>query len=140
MPQIIKITSNPLDAASVQSLIDAVSAPGDGGLVVFLGVVRDTARGKRIRYLEYEAYTEMAEQQMATIAFEVEQRWATDHVAMVHRIGRLEIGECSVAIVVACPHRAEAFAASQYCIDTLKSTVPIFKKEIAESGEEWVEG
>jgi molybdopterin synthase catalytic subunit len=82
----------------------------------------------------------MALEQMRTIAAEVESRWATDHLAMVHRIGRMEIGECSVVVAVACPHRAEAFAACQYAIDTLKARVPIFKKEVLEDGEEWVEG
>lgn len=140
MAAIIKITHEPLDAALVQSLIETVSQPNDGGIVTFEGVVRDTARGKRVRYLEYDAYPEMAVQEMAAIAAEVGRRWATDHLAIVHRLGRMEIGECSVVIVVACAHRAEAFAACQYAIDTLKSTVPIFKKEVAEDGEEWVEG
>ena len=98
------------------------------------------ARGKRVRYLEYDAYPEMAEQQMASIAAEVERRWHTGNVALVHRIGQLEIGECSVVVVVACPHRGEAFEACRYAIDTLKTTVPIWKKEVAEDGEEWVEG
>ena len=140
MTAYIAITSDPLDSASVQSLIESVPEHSDGGMVVFLGIVRDTARGKRIRYLEYDAYGEMAEQEMAAIAREVERRWATNHLAMVHRVGRIEVGECSVAIIVACEHRAEAFAACQYAIDTLKSTVPIFKKEVAEDGESWVEG
>jgi molybdopterin synthase catalytic subunit len=108
--------------------------------VIFQGVVRDNARGKRVRYLEYDAYPEMAEQQMASIAAEVERRWHIGNVALVHRIGRLEIGECSVVVVVACPHRGEAFEACRYAIDTLKTTVPIWKKEVAEDGEEWVEG
>jgi molybdopterin synthase catalytic subunit len=140
MAAIIKVTQDPLDDAARQSLIEAVCRPSDGGIVVFLGVVRDSSHGKQIRYLEYDAYVEMAEQEMSAIAAEVTRRWATDHVAMVHRIGRLEIGECSVMIVVACPHRAEAFAACQYAIDTLKSTVPIWKKEIGLDGEEWVDG
>jgi molybdopterin synthase catalytic subunit len=82
----------------------------------------------------------MAEQQMSQIAAEVEARWEDATVAMVHRIGRLEIGECSVVVAVACPHRGEAFEACRYAIDTLKSTVPIWKKEIYADGEEWVEG
>jgi molybdopterin synthase catalytic subunit len=131
MAAVVKITRDPLDDATHAS---------DGGVVTFEGVVRDHARGKRIRYLEYDAYPEMAEERMAAIAAEVEQRWQTDHVAIVHRIGRLEIGECSVVVIVACPHRAEAFEACRYAIDTLKTTVPIWKKEVAEDGEEWVEG
>ena len=140
MAAIVKITREPLDDAAVNALVQSVSHPEVGGIVTFLGVVRDHARGKRVRYLEYDAYPEMAEQQMATIAAEVERRWQTDRVALVHRIGRLEIGECSVVVVVACPHRAEAFDACRYAIDTLKANVPIWKKEVAEDGEEWVEG
>ena len=140
MASIIDITPDPLDASAIRSLVESISLPSDGGIVVFEGVVRDNARGRSVRYLEYDAYPEMALEQMRAIASEVESRWATDHLAMVHRIGRMEIGECSVVVAVACPHRAEAFAACQYAIDTLKARVPIFKKEILEDGEEWVEG
>ena len=140
MPAIVRITRDPLDAQAVRALEEAVTTSGDGGVVTFQGVVRDNARGKQVRSLEYDAYIEMAEQQMAQIAAEVEARWEDATVAMVHRIGRLEIGECSVVVVVACPHRGEAFEACRYAIDTLKSTVPIWKKEIYTDGEEWVEG
>jgi len=140
MAAIVKITRDPLDEAAVTTLVRSLADPADGGVVIFQGVVRDNARGKRVRYLEYDAYPEMAEQQMAAIAAEVERRWHTGNVALVHRIGRLEIGECSVVVVVACPHRSEAFEACHYAIDTLKTTVPIWKKEVAEDGEEWVEG
>jgi molybdopterin synthase catalytic subunit len=122
------------------TLIGAVSHPGVGGIVVFEGVVRDNARGKQIRYLEYEVYPEMAEQQIRTIIAEAERRWGVERVAVAHRFGRLEIGEASVIIVVAAPHRAEAFDACRYIIDTLKTTVPIWKKEVASNGEEWIEG
>jgi molybdopterin synthase catalytic subunit len=117
-----------------------VNDPGAGGIVVFEGVVRDNARGKQIRYLEYDVYPEVAIQQIRKIIAEAEKRWNVDHVAVAHRIGRLEIGEASVIIVVATPHRAEAFEACRYIIDTLKTTVPIWKKEVAMNGEEWVEG
>ena len=140
MAAVIKITRDPLDDAAVRELVCAATHASDGGVVTFEGVVRDHARGKRIRYLEYDAYPEMAEERMTAIATEVAARWQTDHVAIVHRIGRLEIGECSVVVVIACPHRAEAFDACRYAIDTLKTTVPIWKKEVAEDGEEWVEG
>jgi molybdopterin synthase catalytic subunit len=140
MAAIVKITRDPLDEAAVTTLVRSLADPADGGIVIFQGVVRDNARGKRVRYLEYDAYPEMAEQQMASIAAEVERRWHIGNVALVHRIGRLEIGECSVVVVVACPHRGEAFEACRYAIDTLKTTVPIWKKEVAEDGEEWVEG
>jgi molybdopterin synthase catalytic subunit len=140
MPATIRITPDALDARAIRELEAAVTTSGDGGVVTFQGVVRDNARGKQVRSLEYEAYVEMAEQQMAQIAAAVEARWEASAVAMVHRIGRLEIGECSVVVAVACPHRAEAFEACRYALDTLKSTVPIWKKEIYTDGEEWVEG
>ncbi len=140
MAATVKITREPLDDDAVNALLHSLDDPGTGGIVTFQGVVRNNARGKRVRYLEYDAYPEMAEQEMARIVAEVERRWHTDHIAMVHRIGRLEIGECSVVVIVACPHRGEAFEACRYAIDTLKATVPIWKKEVAEDGEEWVEG
>ena len=133
----IQITREPLDR---NALVAAVTDPGAGGIVVFEGVVRDNARGKQVRYLEYDVYPEMAMQQIRQIISEAEKRWAVDRVAVAHRIGRLEIGEASVIIVVATPHRAEAFEACRYIIDTLKTTVPIWKKEVAMNGEEWVEG
>ena len=137
---IIQITREPLDDAFIRRLVGAVTYSGAGGIVTFEGVVRDNARGKTVRYLEYDAYPEMAEQELRRIAAEVTSRWQTEAIAIVHRIGRLEIGECSVVVVVACPHRAEAFDACRYAIDTLKASVPIWKKEVATDGEEWVEG
>jgi molybdopterin synthase catalytic subunit len=137
METLIQLTRDPLDR---DALVAAVSHPSAGGIVVFEGVVRDNARGKQVRYLEYDVYEEMAEQQIRTIAAEAERRWGVDRIAIAHRFGRLEIGEASVIIVVASPHRAEAFDACRYIIDTLKTTVPIWKKEVATNGEEWVEG
>ena len=137
MEPLIQITREPLDR---NALIASVADPGVGGIVVFEGVVRDNARGKQVRYLEYDVYPEMAVQQIREILAEAERRWNVDRVAVAHRIGRLEIGEASVIIVVATPHRAEAFEACRYIIDTLKTTVPIWKKEVAMNGEEWVEG
>ncbi len=137
MEPLIQITREPLDR---NALIAAVSHPSVGGIVVFEGVVRDNARDKQIRYLEYDVYPEMAIQQIRTIVAEAEGRWEVERVAVAHRIGRIEIGEASVLIVVATPHRVEAFDACRYIIDTLKTTVPIWKKEVATDGEEWVEG
>jgi molybdopterin synthase catalytic subunit len=137
MEPLIQLTHEPLHR---DALIAAVSHPGVGGIVVFEGVVRDHARGKQVRYLEYDVYAEMAEQQIRVIVAEAKQRWGIERVAVAHRFGRLEIGEASVIIVVASPHRAEAFEACRYIIDTLKTTVPIWKKEVATDGEEWVEG
>ncbi|HEV7127002.1 MAG TPA: molybdenum cofactor biosynthesis protein MoaE [Ktedonobacterales bacterium] len=136
----IHMTREPLDRPAIAALVEAVEHPSVGGIVVFEGTVRDQARGKRVRYLEYDAYPEMAEQEMSAIAREVERRWHTNRIVLVHRIGRLEIGEVSVVVAVACAHRAQAFQACHYAIDTLKATVPIWKKEVAEDGEEWVEG
>ena len=140
MDPIIRITREPLDDAAIRELERAVAHPSVGGIVTFQGVVRDHNKGKRIRYLEYEAYPEMAEREMTAIAAEVGRRWGTERVAMVHRVGRLEIGECSVVVIVACAHRGEAFDACRFAIDTLKASVPIWKKEVAEDGEEWIEG
>ncbi|MGI9059149.1 MAG: molybdenum cofactor biosynthesis protein MoaE [Ktedonobacteraceae bacterium] len=137
MEPLIQLTREPLDR---NALIAAVSDPAAGGIAIFEGVVRDNARGKQVRYLEYDLYPEMAEQQIRTIVAEAQRRWGVEHVAVAHRFGRLEIGEASVIIAVATPHRAEAFEACRYIIDTLKTTVPIWKKEVATNGEEWVEG
>lgn len=134
---LIQLTHEPLDR---NALIAAVSHPSVGGIAIFEGVVRDNARGKEVRHLEYDLYPEMAEQQIRIIIQEAAQRWGVEHVAVAHRFGRLEIGEASVIIVVATPHRAEAFEACRYIIDTLKTTVPIWKKEVATNGETWVEG
>lgn len=137
---LIRITREPLDSDAIRALEQAVTTAGAGGIVTFAGVVRDNARGKRVRSLEYDAYPEMAESEMARIAAEVARRWPESALAMAHRIGPLAIGECSVVVVAACPHRAEAFEACRYAIDTLKASVPIWKKEFYEDGEEWVEG
>jgi molybdopterin synthase catalytic subunit/molybdopterin converting factor small subunit len=137
MQPVIRLTREPLDR---DGLIDAVSSPECGGIVVFEGVVRNHARGKQVLYLEYEMYEEMAREQIQAIIHEAQQRWGVERVALAHRIGHLEIGETSVIIVVASPHRAEAFDACRYIIDTVKANVPIWKKEVATTGEEWVEG
>jgi molybdopterin synthase catalytic subunit len=112
----------------------------NGAVVTFCGVVRDNSGGRRTDYLVYDAYEEMAERKMAEIGAEVEERWDIRDIAMVHRVGRLEIGEISVLIAVASPHRAQAFEACHYAIDRLKEVVPIWKKEVGEDGTSWVEG
>ena len=137
MEPIIQLTREPLDR---NALVEAVTHASVGGIVIFEGVVRGNARGKQVRYLEYDAYIEMAKEQIRAIVAEAERRWGVEREAVAHRFGRLEIGETSVIIVVATPHRAEAFEACHYIIDTLKTTVPIWKKEVATDGEEWVEG
>jgi molybdopterin synthase catalytic subunit len=137
MRPLVQLTREPLDR---DALVAAVSHPSVGGIVVFEGVVRDNARGKQIRYLEYDVYQEMAELQIDSIIAEVRRRWGVERVAVAHRFGRMEVGEASVIIAVASPHRAEAFEACRYIIDSLKTTVPIWKKEVSINGEEWVEG
>src|SRR5689334_8881403 len=137
MEPFISITREPLDR---DALVATISHPSIGGIVVFEGVVRDNARGKQVCYLEYDVYEEMAVAQIRAIIAEAQQRWGIEHVAVAHRFGRLEIGETSVIIVVGSAHRREAFEASHYIIDTLKRTVPIWKKEVATDGEIWVEG
>ncbi len=124
---------------SLDELLAAVRSPGCGGIVTFIGVVRDHSRGQSIEHLEYEAYEPMAEAEMQRIAGEVRARWPGARIALTHRVGRLEIGEAAVMIAVAAPHRAEAFEACRYAIDTLKQSVPIWKKEFGTEGTSWVE-
>jgi molybdopterin synthase catalytic subunit len=114
--------------------------PADGAVCLFLGVVRNENGGRPVRHLEYEAYEEMALGLMERIAAETRQRWPVTDVRIVHRLGRLEIGETSVAVAVAAPHRGAAFEACRHAIDTLKATVPIWKKEFYADGAVWLEG
>lgn len=121
-------------------LHDVVRADRHGAVVTFCGVVRNHSGPRRTAYLEYEAYEEMAEREMAAIGAEVRRRWDAADIAIVHRVGRLAIGELSVLIAVASPHRGEAFEACRFAIDRLKESVPIWKKEVSEDGQVWVEG
>lgn len=130
------ISDRPLDEAEVAARVTGSDA---GGVVSFVGHVRDHARGRSIQYLEYEAYPEMAEREMEKISDEAAARWPGTRVAIAHRTGHLEIGDAAVVIVAAAPHRAEAFEACRFAIDTLKQTVPIWKKEVATDGEYWVD-
>ena len=117
----------------------AVDHPGAGGIAIFSGVVRNETAGRAVKFLEYEAHAPMAEAKMREIGQTIRARWSgVKRVAMLHRLGRLEIGESSVLIAVSAAHRAEAFAACQYAIDTLKQTVPVWKKEHFGDGEVWV--
>ena len=133
---IVELTSDPIDVAR---LIAHVNKPSNGGICTFLGVVRDNAEGRPVVKLGYEAYESMAVAQMQAIVEEAMQRWDLDAVALSHRTGELQIGEASVAIAVGAPHRAEAFKACRYIIDTLKTRVPIWKKEFFQDGAVWVE-
>ncbi len=130
-----RVTDGPIDLLAVQA---AVAHPGAGGLVLFTGVTRDNFGGRGVLRLEYEAYPEMAEPEMARIGAELAARWPGARVAMVHRTGRVDIGEASVAIAVSAPHRDEAYAASRFAIDELKARVPVWKKEFyADENAEW---
>jgi len=129
-------------------LVAAVSADtgdrdgtgGDGAVVTFLGLVRNHNVGRRVRYLEYEAYEPLALKVFRGIVGEASQRWPGTRLALHHRVGRLEIGEASVAIAAASAHRAEAFAACRYAIERVKQIAPIWKHEFFEGGDVWIEG
>ena len=124
---------------SPDAIAAAVDEPGAGGIVIFSGVVRNETGGRPVKFLEYEAHAPMAEVKMREIGETVRGRWPdVKRVAMLHRVGRLEIGEASVLIAVAAAHRGDAFEACRYAIDTLKQTVPVWKKEHFEDGEVWV--
>lgn len=131
------ITSAALD---LQALVDVVAAPGSGAVATFLGIVRDTNQGRRVLHLVYEAYEPLAERALQRILDEARDRWPSATLAVHHRIGRLAIGEASVAIAAASPHRADAFAACRYAIERVKQILPIWKHEYFEGGDVWIEG
>lgn len=133
----VSMVRNRIDASTI---LDRIKRPDDGAAVVFEGVVRNHTRGRKTLYLDYEAYEEMALRQMEQLAEQALQQFQIRDVALVHRLGRLEIGESSVLIVVASAHRAPAFDACRWLIDTLKRTVPIWKKEYFEDGAVWADG
>jgi len=130
-----RLTDEPIDVAAV---IREVSDPRAGGIATFIGTTRIESRGRTVHYLDYEAYSGMAEQVMAEIAEELKRQHDLCEVAITHRVGRVEIGGLSVVIAVSAPHRADALAACKEAIDTLKETVPLWKKEVYEGGEEWI--
>jgi molybdopterin synthase catalytic subunit len=123
-----------------QGVLEKVKRPEDGAAVLFDGVVRNNTRGRQTLFLDYEAYEEMALQQMDSLAVQAIEKFGVRDVAMVHRLGRLEVGETSVLIVVASAHRGPAFEACRWLIDTLKRTVPIWKKEHFVDGAVWADG
>lgn len=132
----VTITSGPIDVAAV---LDSVRSPRAGAVVLFLGTAREFTGPRRTASLEYECYGEMAEKKLAELAAQAEGRWPLTGCSLVHRIGPLPLGEASVAVAVSSPHRAEAFAAGQWLIDTLKQVVPIWKKENwADGTSDWV--
>jgi len=127
-------------AINTEEVLSRIKRPEDGAAVVFEGVVRDNTRGRRTLYLDYEAYEEMALKQMEGLAEQALRQFKVRDVAIIHRLGRLEIGETSVLIVVASAHRGPAFDACRWLIDTLKKTVPIWKKEYFTDGAVWADG
>ena len=130
----VALTRDPIDLAALHA-----TTPRDGALCLFAGVVRNENAGRPVSHLEYEAYEEMARPLMEEIAHETLQRWPVTRVEMIHRLGRLEIGDASVAVAVIAPHRDAAFAACRHAIDALKSRVPIWKKEHYADGAQWLE-
>lgn len=136
-PAIVQLTREPIPA---DALVSAAKQGEDGAVVVFDGIVRNNSRGRQTLYLDYEAYEEMATKQMNELARESITRFGVRHVAIVHRLGRLRVGETSVLIIVASAHRAQAYEASRWLIDTLKKTVPIWKKETFVDGAVWADG
>jgi molybdopterin synthase catalytic subunit/molybdopterin converting factor small subunit len=137
MPGEVRIVRERIDTEAV---VGRLKRPADGAAVIFDGVVRDNTRARRTLYLDYEAYEAMALKQMESLAEEARSRFGVRGASIVHRLGRLEIGETSVLIVVAAAHRGAAFEACRWIIDTLKKTVPIWKKEYFEDGAVWADG
>jgi len=135
--QYCTIVRNKIDVAG---FVEMLKKPEDGALVVFEGIVRNHSRGRRTQYLEYEAYEGMAVKQMDELVATAAAKFAIDEARVVHRLGRMEIGDTSVLIVVSSAHRAPAFDACRYLIDTLKKTVPIWKKEFFVDGAVWADG
>jgi len=133
----VVLTRERIDA---EKLVAAAKSGADGAVVVFEGIVRDNSRGRQTLYLEYEGYEELALKQMRALVGEATERFGVRDAQIAHRLGRLEIGETSVLIVVASAHRAQAFEACRWLIDTLKKTVPIWKKEIFVDGAVWAAG
>jgi molybdopterin synthase catalytic subunit len=135
---IFEITREPIDKLGLEKRLLTGAA---GAVVTFDGVVRDNTKGRRVTSLQYEAYEPMAVKEIRRIGDEIRERWPdVERVGVIHRFGPMQISESSVVIVITSPHRRVAFEACRYAIDRLKQTVPIWKKEIFEDGEEWVEG
>jgi molybdopterin synthase catalytic subunit len=136
VPQ-VAVTSASLDSEAIVALVDK---KGDGAVVTFVGLVRDHNQGRQVQFLEYEAYEALAIRALQRIVDEACELWPGARVAVHHRLGRLEIGEASIVIAAASPHRADAFAACRYTIERVKQIVPIWKREHFDGGEVWLEG
>jgi molybdopterin synthase catalytic subunit len=131
----IEITKDPI---STQPVIDRVKKTSHGAIVTFIGTARDNSEGKRVLYLEYETFSEMAEKKLKEICAEINDRWKIEDVDIVHRVGKIETGETVLVIAVGAAHRLEAFQACQYAIDRIKEIVPVWKKEFYENGSSWI--
>ncbi len=136
-PEICELVREPL---ARDDWLASLAGPADGAMVVFEGMARNHSRGRRVLRLEYEAYEEMARKQMRRLAGELRQRFGVSRVVMVHRLGRIEIGETSILIGVSSPHRRASFDACRYAIDAFKRSVPIWKKEFFEDESAWADG
>jgi molybdopterin synthase catalytic subunit len=132
-----RVTTDVLDP---RALVDIVAGPACGAVATFVGLVRDRNAGRRVLWIDYEAYEPLAHKAFAQIAREASERWPAVRLAIHHRVGRVAIGEASVAIAAASPHRAEGFAACRYAIERVKQMAPIWKHEHFEGGEVWIEG
>ena len=132
-----RLTREPID---IRKIADSLQRPEDGAVVLFEGIVRNNAQDKAVRFLEYDAYESMALKKLEEIGARARSEYAIRDIAIVHRLGHMDIGECSVAIAVASAHRGPAFDACRFAIDTIKKIVPIWKKEYYEDGEVWIEG
>lgn len=130
-----RITRNPIN---LQELIDFVADPEAGAIATFIGTTRNNNEGRKVIALDYEAYPEMAEKELARLGEEAKKRWNIQRMAIVHRIGPVQITEPSVIIVVSAAHRADAFEACRFAIEEIKRTIPIWKKEVFEGGEVWI--
>ena len=140
---LLRIGPEPLDLERITAALTAASgadAGADGAVVTFLGLVRNHNAGRSVRYLEYEAYEPLAVKAFERIAAEIAERWGDVRLALHHRIGRLGIGEASVAIMTRSPHRGHAYAASRYTIERVKQIAPIWKREYFDGGDVWIEG
>lgn len=133
----IRLQPGPIDVAA---MVDEVRGDGDGAVALFLGTVRNANAGRSVLFLEYEAYEGMAEREMERISGEATARFGVTGIAIIHRVGRVDIGEASIAIAVAAAHRAAAMDACRFVIDTMKSQAPIWKREHFVGGAVWVEG
>jgi len=125
---------------NIQQITDNLQRPEDGAIVVFDGVVRNHSQDKAVLFLEYDAYESMALKKLEEIGSRAKSEYAIRDIAIIHRLGHMNVGECSIVIVVASAHRGPAFEACRFAIDTIKEIVPIWKKEFYEDGEIWIEG